>query len=345
MALALSGPPAPAATGAAERTPAGFVGVQAWSDPSAGDFKRMRAAGVRSFRANVSWSVVEPTPGQRQWGRYDELFRRAARAGIEILPVLVGSPPFAADNAQYPPREPFRGAFAAFVRAAVGRYGHAGSFWKGSPGLRARPPRAWQAWNEPNLSNWWGARPNARRYAALLRLIHGAVRSRDRRALVALAGMPATAQDVQGPDFLRSLYAVPGARGLFDVVAVHAYARDADGALAVVARTRAAMRRAGDGRTPIWVTELGWGSRKGSFPPELSATERGQAALLRATVAALVAERRRYGIGRAFWFSWRDRARASGENDWWALHTGLFRADGSAKPSWRAFRRAIADGR
>lgn len=343
LLLAISCASAPAS--ASQATPSGFVGMQAWADPSVRDFDRMRSAGVRTFRANVSWSVVEPRRGQREWGRYDELFRRAALAGIEILPVLVGTPRFAASEAQYPPRKRHRARFAAFVREAVGRYGRAGSFWKADPALPFRPPRAWQVWNEPNLSNWWGARPNARQYAALLKLVRGAIKSRDRRALIALAGMPATAQDVQGPDYLRSLYKAPGVRGLFDAVAVHPYARNPDDALEVIARTRAVMRRARDGGTPIWVTEMGWGSRKGAIPPELSTTERGQARLLRKSIATLVAQRLRYGIGKAFWFSWQDRRLQHGENDWWAVHTGLFRVNGSAKPAWRAFRAVVRSGR
>lgn len=326
------------AAAAAPPPPAGFFGMQSWTDPTVRDLERMRRADVRVLRANISWSNVEPTPGVRDWERYDELFRRAARAGVELLPVLVGTPAFASDHVQHPPRRGQWGGFASFVADAVGRYGRGGDFWARS-GVRSRPPRAWQVWNEPNLSNWWGARPDARAYAALLRVAHRAIGSRDRRAIVVLAGMPATAQDVQGPDYLRSLYRVRGVRRLFDVVAVHPYARDAAGALDVVARTRRAMRRGGDARTPIWVTEFGWGSRPAAVPPELSANQRGQARLLRSTLGGFVANRRRYRIGKAFWFSWRDRAPVRGESDWWALHTGLFRRDGSAKPSWRAFRR------
>jgi polysaccharide biosynthesis protein PslG len=342
--LALAAEPADGVS-SAQRAPAGFVGMQAWAPPGERDFTAMRRAGVRSFRANVSWSVVEPTPGRRSWQRYDELFRRAALAGVEILPVLVGSPAFAARDPQYPPRRGFEDEYAAFVRAAVDRYGHGGSFWASDPALPVRPPNTWQVWNEPNLGNWWNGRPDTRAYVALLKLTRTAIRSEDRRAKIVLAGMPATAQDVQGPDFLRSIYAIPGAKGLFDFVAVHPYARDSEDALEVIARTRQVMRRARDRKTSIWVTEMGWGSRKGAYPPELSATERGQASLLRTTVAALIRDRLRYGIGKAFWFSWRDRRLARGERDWWAVHTGLFRGDGSPKPSWRAFRQVIRSGR
>ena len=157
--------------------------------------------------------------------------------------------------------------------------------------------------------------------------------------------MPVTAYDVEGLDYLRSLYGVPGARRSFDVVAAHTYARDAAGVLEIVARTRRVMARAGDARAPIWVTEMGWGSLRRANPPELGVSERRQAQLLEETVGALVARRARYGIARAFWFSWRDRRPIAGEADWWALHTGLFRAGGKPKPAWTAFRRAVSAAR
>jgi hypothetical protein len=325
--------------------PARFFGVQAWRDPGTRDFERMRRAGIRSFRANLNWSAVEPTPGERRWERYDAVFGAAARAGVEILPVIVGSPAFAARRPQFPPRLDQRAAYAEFVRDAVARYGRGGDLWRGSRRAARLPATHWQVWNEPNLSMWWNGAPDVRGYATLLATTRRAVRAEDRRARIVLAGMPVTAYDVQGPDYLRSLYALPGARRLFDVVATHTYARDAAGVIAIVARTRAEMRRAGDARKPIWVTELGWGTVRGANPPELGVGERTQARLLARTFDALLAQRPRHGVERAFWFSWRDRAPIAGENDWWALHTGLFRAGGAPKPAWGALRRTIRAAR
>ncbi len=318
--------------------PSTLLGMQAWGDPTAEDFVRMRSAGVTTLRDNLSWSVVEPTQGRRDWARYDGVFERAARAGITLVPVLVGSPSFAAPIPQYPPRDPYRAAYAAFVRDAVARYGRGGAFWRERPDLPPWPVRSWQVWNEPNLGVWWYGRPNVDQYISLLRLTRSAIRSRDARAQIVLAGMPVTVRDTRAPYYLRSLYRRPGVKRLFDAVAIHAFASSATGAVGVVARTREIMVRAGDPKTPIWVTELGWGSQPNATPPHLSTSEPTQAARLSKSLTTLARKRRLLGVERAFWFSWQDRALAKGERDWWAVNTGLFRVDGSAKPAWQVFR-------
>ncbi len=331
-------------TAAAARTPvpSDLLGMQAWADPTESDLQRMASAGVGALRDNLSWSVVEPTPGQRLWERYDGVFERAARNGIEIAPVLVGTPGFAARIPQYPPRASARAGWTRFVREAVARYGRDGSFWRSRPELPYHPVTAWQVWNEPNLPFWWNGRPNVNQYLTLLTQTRAAIRSRDARARIVLAGMPVTARDTRVPHYLRALYRRIGVKRLFDVVTVHAFAGSAAGAVDVVRRTRAIMRAARDARTPIWVTEIGWGSRPAATPPHLSTDEATQAARLTASLTALARRRSQLGVERAFWFSWQDRALVPGEQDWWAPSTGLFRADGSPKPSWDAFSRLRA---
>lgn len=330
-----------ASTAMAARTavPRSLLGMQAWADPTAADLERMRSAGVRTLRDNLSWSVVEPTRGERRWDRYDSVFERAARVGIEVFPVLVGTPAFAAKIPQYPPRASARRAYTAFVRDAVARYGPNGAFWRARPELPTRPVGAWQVWNEPNLPVWWNGRPRVSQYLELLRQTRRAIRSRDPRARIVLAGMPVTARDTRAPHYLRAIYRRRGAKRLFDAVAIHAFASSAAGAVGVVRRSRGIMRAARDSKTPIWVTEIGWGSEPSAIPSHLSTDEATQAARLKVSLSALARHKRRLGVEKAFWFAWQDRPRIAGEADWWALNAGLLRADGSAKPSWRAFRR------
>jgi hypothetical protein len=327
------------AAGARSAVPSGLLGMQAWADPTEADLELMRSAGVRTLRDNLSWSVVEPVRGQRAWDRYDAVFERAARSGIEVVPVLVGTPSFAAKIPQYPPRAGARRAWTRFVRDAVARYGHGGSFWRAHPELPLQPVTAWQVWNEPNLPFWWNGRPNVNQYLTLLKQTRAAIRSRDARARIVLAGMPVTARDTRVPNYLRAVYARQGVKRLFDVVAIHAFAGSAVGAVGVVRRTRSIMRSARDSGTPIWVTEIGWGSQPTAAPPHLSTDEATQAARLTASLTTLARQQAKLGVEKAFWFAWRDRALVLGEQDWWAPNTGLFRADGSAKPSWRAFQR------
>ena len=219
---------------------------------------------------------------------------------------------------------------------ATARYRPRGLFWAENRRLPYRPVRAWQVWNEPNLRLFWGSRPSPRGYASLLRLAAKAIRSRDRRAKIVLAGLPEGA--VLMHRYLGALYRVRGLRRAFDVVALHPYSRDQRGVLGAVLRARRVMSRARDSRTPVWLTELGFASRGGH--PRFSSSPRGQAVRLLRSYRELTRRRRRLRVGAAFWFSWRDTAPPLGSSDWWALHTGLISRRGSAKPALQAYRRA-----
>jgi hypothetical protein len=324
----------------------GFFSVQSWEAPSQADFQRIGAAGVGTFRLVIDWDAVEPRKGSRNWDSFDGVFERAARSNVRVLPVLTG-PPYFGRGSKPPPRtRRARAAFAAFVRDGVRRYRRGGEFWTAHPDLRPLPPTAWQIWNEPNFRVYWGGRPNPRQYAALLKEAARAVRSQDRRAKVVLGGLPETALGTGMVPYLRGVYAVRGVKRAFDAVAIHPYARDYRGVLGAVTRVRAAMRHAGDSRTALWITETGWasGGPVSARTKAFRTSERGQASRLKTTVRALLRRRGKYRIGLVNWFSWRDRAPRHRERDWWAIHTGLLRRNGKAKPSWRAYSRLARRG-
>ncbi len=100
--------------------------------------------------------------------------------------------------------------------------GRRGDFWSAHPELPKRPIREWQLWNEPDIrfywdvpSDWTAAWP--RGYLKLLKVTRSAIKSRDRKAKVVLAGLsdePLAA--LAGSTRLK-------ARRLFDVVAIHSY--------------------------------------------------------------------------------------------------------------------------
>ena len=338
-AILASGVLAVPAGGAAAAPPKQFFGVQAWNSPSAREFKKISAAGIGTFRVNITWAAVEPERGARNWEPVDSDLARINRAGLRPLPVILGSPKFAAPTSTYPPRSNARRAYAAFVRDLVARYGPEGEFWDENPSLAYRPVRAWQVWNEPSFAPYWNGRPNAREYVSFVRQTRTAIKSSDPGAGIVLAGLPDT--EYQGKrnllPYIRSIYRVRGASELFDVVALNAYAKDARSVVGVVRRVRGEMNRAGDRRTPIWVTETGWGSG-GDGNNVLTRTPSVQASLLRSVYRALIAVRSRYRIGLVAWFSLRDRKPGAGEPNWWAIHTGLFDRAGREKPAWRAYR-------
>jgi polysaccharide biosynthesis protein PslG len=325
----------PAHAGALE-FPRGFFGLQAWGEPSAAEFDAMGRARVDVVRFNLDWSNVEPHPGHRAWKRYDTLVEGMARNGITPLPVLYGTPSFAAEERNDPPiASDAAQAFGRFVTDATRRYGRGGDFWRLHPDLPYTPIVMWQVWNEPNFAAYWNGRPNARQYAALLSVARTAIRAADPRGRVMLAGLPESRGGMPISRYLAALYGVRGSRKLFDAVALNPYARDARGVVAAVKRVRRVMDAGGDTRKSIWLTELGWATAGPVSPFRTSLA--GQARRLVQSYQAALALHRRYHVDAVVWFAWRDRALGAGERDWWAPHTGLFSLSGKAKPAWRAF--------
>jgi hypothetical protein len=340
MALALT------AAGADAKVPRAFFGAE--GDPrttangvptAQSDFDRMRSARLGTLRISFDWGSVEPTPGApRDWSYYDTMVERAARARVGILAVLVGSPGFAAEGSAFAPlTEAGRASFKNFVRDVVRRYGRGGSFWSSHPGVPRRPIPAYQVWNEPNYPPHWSDGPSrARDYASLLIPIARTIRANDRRASIGTAGL--LASSTRGPAgyrYLDALYRVKGIKRYFDAVAIHPYSEDAEGVRGELTRIRRMMRRHGDARTPVWITEIGWGTGGGS--EYFSTTPADQAKRLSSAFRFVSRNRNRYRVSKLVWFSWRDRAGPSDRG--WEFYCGLFRLDGEPKPAWAAFRR------
>jgi hypothetical protein len=227
--------------------------------------------------------------------------------------------------------------FLDFVQAAVSRYRPRGDFWHDHPDLPPRPIRAWQAWNEPNLEAFWGTTPDPPAYAELLRQMRQAILAGDPRAKVVLAGMPRSVVEHPIDEYLAELCALPGFGRLFDIAAVHAYAGSPDEVLSVVDAARAILDRNGDGAKPIWITELGWASDGPARDTMRVKSPGRQAALLRASVAALRRQATRDGIGTIIWYDLQDYTRPPEMPDRFVWHTGLFDDRGRPKPAWRAF--------
>jgi hypothetical protein len=327
----------PTSASAVERK---FFGVQDWSSPTAAQFDKLGQNRVGRVRLTMLWAQVEPTPGARRWDYFDTQMANAARANVELLPVIIASPAWVAENGLNPPMAPSHvAAFRNFVRDAVARYGRNGAFWQSRPELRYKPIVDWQVWNEPNYPAYWNDSPNAGEYVALLAEAAGAIRSVDPIARVVLAGLPETQNGIPATRFLRQIYRVPGAKNHFDAVAINPYARDYRGVMGAVKRARRTMKRNGDGAVKLLITEVGWATagkvskRTAPFRTSL----KGQAKRLKQTFRALLRNRRRFKIDGVVWFSLTDRARRAGERNWWGINTGLLRANGSRKPAWRVF--------
>jgi hypothetical protein len=305
-------------------------------------FKLMHKTGVRSARKVFSWADAQPSPDlPPNFADTDALMTRAARNDVELLPIVMYAPAWARLNADDPasrPRDP--ADYVGFLNALVARYGPKGSFWADHPELPKRPQRIWQIWNEPQLRYQWAEKDWETSYGQLLHAAHDALKKADPGSKVVLAGATNYAWDA-----LQSLYEKGSIKGQFDIAALHPYTGSAGRVLTAVKLFRDVLRKHGDGRKPVWITELAWPASKGKVKPpkglqQLPTTDKGMASRLTKAYKLL---RKKRAVQRAYWYTWASGyKKANGIFD----YTGLERYDAAsgkfrATPALRAFR-AIA---
>ena len=343
----LAGLAAPAARAA---VPADSVGIYSEEHERANGADRpsvgtaQHDAGIGLVRQPFLWSRIETAPGVIDYSVYDDVVASAAVAGMTVLPVILDAPPWrsagpavAPGDDMYPPAH--ADAFAALAGLLVARYGPNGTFWAANPDLPYVPIHSWQIWNEPNTLQFWATGPDPAAYTRLLRAAAGAIRAADPGAEVVTAGLPESLGGTPVARYLDGMYDA-GARGTFDTLAIHPYARDPEGALDILRSARAELDRHGDAQKPIWATEFGWAS--GGPASLVTTTEASQASRVRDAIVLMQRARSALRLRGFVVFRWTDKARNPGQKDSWPLNTGLLRSDGSAKPALAAFRYAVS---
>jgi polysaccharide biosynthesis protein PslG len=319
--------------------PQEFFGIVPQAAPTSGDFARMEGV-VGTLRTPVEWGELEPRPGSYDFGSLDATIGQAADAGIRVLPFVYGTPAWLSRDPARPPLESGRArrAWTGMLQTLVRRYGPDGSFWQGR--AAQMPIRRWQIWNEPNYLLFWHPRPQPARYAQLLRISARTIRHADPGATILAAGVAPVEAGITPWAFLRRLYEVPGARRDFDVVALHPYAPYVAWVKTQIRFVREVMVEAGDGSTPLQLTELGVAS-DASFRNPFDKGRAGQAAYLRKALQLALRNRARWHLTGVDWFTWQD-ARAADPHCVFCQYGGLFDAGGAPKPAWSAFRRVAA---
>ncbi len=303
---------APAAAPAAPVAPPGFFGVDG-TNPASDDFRFMARGDVGIYRAVIPFGAIKPRPGQPyNWSYPDYLVLEAARSGIDLLPILYGSPPWISRELSAPPihSQAARDEWRQFLVAITARYGPGGNFWRLHPYQPRRPIRVWQVWNEPNSITWWGPRPNPRQYAGLLRRSERAIHSVDPAARILTAGLvahPTNRSAISGRTYLSKLFSQRDMAGVADGVAYHPYSSSVKGVRRQLAGARKTLRRGPGARLPIWMTEVGWGT-SGPRDHPLVKSPRGQDRALRETFEMVLRQRGKLGIERALWYHWSDES-------------------------------------
>jgi hypothetical protein len=122
-------------------------------------------------------------------------------------------------------------------------------------------------------------------------------------------------------------------RRYFDVAALNFFTSRPKNVMKGVRYFRRALRRGGERRKPIWITETTWPAARGRVPnPSVPwqrtwhTTDEGQAGRLRALYSFAARNRRKLRIGRVYWYTW---ASAYGDGDLFD-YAGLTRYAGGA---------------
>jgi hypothetical protein len=324
---------------AAAYLPHGFIGISPQSPATAADYELMEKAGVESVRWPFAWPAIEPegpSPLEANFRGYDHLVTLAAEAGMRVFPVVYGTPEWvAASSKRLPVRSAWqRWAWASFLRALTDRYGLDGSFWEENPDLPELPFHLWEIWNEENLVTF-ADKPDPVEFAKLIRISGRVLHRADPRARVIAGGL--FGQPLQIPpnigsgNFIARMYRAGRVKPFLDGIALHPYVGEPEAMARQLINLRRIMRHFGDGRTPLYVTELGWGSDQGPTRWQRGLT--GQAEALTESFEMLSANRQRWGVRGVWWFTWSDE----GGTCIFCTSAGLLTSSRKAKPAWYRF--------
>ena len=336
VTLFLAGALFGAASPAAHAADVGVVTDLTWG-ASAADQDRtvtaIKGSGASWVRLSVQWKNLEQLPGVYDvwWlAHVDRAVELARAADLRILLMVYDAPVWASGSAsRTTPSNP--ADFAGFMRFLSDRY-------------RGRIA-AYEVWNEQNLARFWTS-PSPSAYVALLKASYAAVKASDPAALVVFGGL-----STSDYAYVESAYTA-GAKGFFDVMAVHPYTYCGTGSPDEVRRgsdgritrdsflgyreVRASMVARGDEK-PIWMTEFGWNTSTAACNPAAGVWQGGvsetlQAAYLTRAYALFAADA---FVGPSFVYNFRNNYWQNDEDTPEARY-GLLRSDYSAKPALQA---------
>ena len=247
--------------------------------------------GAQGKMPGTTWPSLEPTSGQFNWTRLDQLVAAAKAHGMGVMYSTAGAPQWAVANSSTCTPDPFSGSptctgnvsnFAdwdAFVTALVTRY-------KGQIQI-------YELWNEPQNS-FTGT---VAQMVALTQHEHDIIRTLDPAATILSPSIVSW-----GYQYLDSYFAAGGTVDI-DALAFHSYpdptndiAETITGSM--ISTLRTVMTKYGLAGKPMWDTEGSWGyaSAGAITDPNLRAAFVARSHLLHWSM----------GISRFYWYCWDD---------------------------------------
>jgi hypothetical protein len=305
-----------------------------------GDLEIAQHSGATVYRVNLDYACT----GGYNWGQFDPIVKAAWERGITILPILLRSNSCTSPTQQsfLLSTDPEWGAWGAWARAVVERYGTGGSFWAGKSS--PTPITAWEVGNEPNLAqnNPGGTKVQPANYGKFLEYTAGALQEGAKAKTGTTTQVLSAGLYMQGGYYYGSFLQEMGASGSYTGVAIHPYSfiNDFTGLTENITNVRYLLDHNIPGGTSksLWITEMGWAVPPGSegLPGGGGHTvsEEKQAALLNQSFEWIKSVATADKISLVTWYKIQDQSE-SGTH--WDEHTGLRRFDGSYRLAWYAF--------
>jgi hypothetical protein len=294
----------------------------------------MKATGANWVRFDVGWDVVQPNgPGTYDWSADDAVFAAISAHGMNAVGVIDFTPAWDripnCSSKMCPPEnvQPY----ANFAAAAAQRYSAYGV-------------HDWEIWNEPNIYYRFKPATNPKLYAQMLKAAYIGIKGVEPNDTVIAGGTAPSetdASNLKPADFISALYQY-GDKGYFDAVAAHPYTYpnspaaglpDAWGQMTDMHNVMAAN---GDGNKQIWITEFGAPTNG----PNVAGDHVSEAEQAQILSDAIRIWKTYSWAGPFFYYDYQDSGTSTlnSENFY-----GLLRADGSQKPAYGVWVKAISD--
>lgn len=258
--------------------------------------RQLAEAGVQWIRVDAQWVIVEEKEGiydERLLRRIDRIIDWAHQDGIQVYLQLGGQPQWASTH----PDEPDFWAYGTHRMTEFRDYlKYVTQRYKGRV-------QYWEVGNEPDWIFW---KDSLEDYVDYLKVSSKIIRAADAENMVVLGSLAFDGTHVWSPqegaeeDALRRMYEM-GIQPFFDVLGAHFYPLKAHNSLyeavAAVNQIGSVMDEFGDADKPIWLTESGYSSARGS--------ENGlaqQSNYLKVLYTEIIAHPR---VEKIFWYNYR----------------------------------------
>lgn len=236
-----------------------------------------RQAGLGWARQSFLWEEIEPTRGEYDWTKYDNIVGLYRKNGFNIIARLDRPPAWArktasGSGASGPPDniDDYGDFIEAFARHYQGQVYY------------------FQIWNEPNLAREWNDGPiDPSTYVRLLRTAFRRAKAIDPNIRILSAPLAITLgtpyapdsdkwRDMNDLDFLTALYEA-GAQEYFDVFSANAFGLRSPPDESPdpqrlnfqrVVLQHQIMQKYGDSSKPVWINEFGWNASPDWFSKE-----------------------------------------------------------------------------